>query len=231
MMGKQIRRWNAEGGYLEKRCSHCKRWLPLTAEYYHRASKRADGYYHLCKDCKREQARRWRENNPDYHKQWKAAHPERVRELNAAYRERNRIRLREKARLYRALNREAIQERQRRAYRRQAEKYRQRVRSWYWQNPERARARRREYHRQYGDITAEERAAAGELYRADVFLPDGTLARVIGRRGDLWLVRLHDPIKIGRNRYQKVVQVREVFSVPEVVTECEPSQCTERILA
>lgn len=210
-------RWNREKKLLEKRCSKCHVWLPADADHFTRSKQTVDGLYHQCKPCKRDSAAKWRRENPDYQRQWKERNPERAKELRAAYRERNRPALREKNRQYAAANRDAIRARQQADYRRNADRRRQQARRWVAENADQVKDRKSRYYEEVvKHVSAEERRAAGDLYKADVQLGDGTLARIIGKRGDLWLVRLYDPIKVGKNQYQRVIQTRRVYLVGEV---------------
>ena len=71
-----------------KRCTKCKEVLPATTEYFYRAKSCKYGLHSHCKKCRREIDRKWRENNPEKHKEnamgW-------VRENRDRYKERVRI--------------------------------------------------------------------------------------------------------------------------------------------
>ena len=99
---KQTQRWNAKGGYLEKRCGRCGEWKPATAEYFIRNKNTASGLASRCKACNNAVNKAWREENPEYFKTWKAENAERVAELAEAYREQKRVTLRKKSQEYKA---------------------------------------------------------------------------------------------------------------------------------
>lgn len=205
--------YNRQTKQLEKRCSKCGVVYEATPEYFTRSRKVADGLYHQCKACKAQVAARWRAKNPDYNKQWKAANPERVKVLNAAYRERNRLKLREKSRLYRVANRQQVRQRSTERYQAAPEVFKARAKSWAIANRQQMLRNKKVYYQQTKDISREMREAAGKLYRRDVMLPDGALAKVVGRDGELWIVQLFDPIKVGFKNYQRIVRVRWVSEV------------------
>ena len=213
-MGKaaQTQRWNAEGGYLEKRCGRCGTWYPATAEYFIRNKKRADGLASRCKECNREVQRQWREENAAYWVQWREENAARKAEQDAAYRKRHRVEIRRKHREYIARTRAQRVEAQRAYYEANRDMIKARARAHYEANRAERLARKREYYRQFGNITPEERAAAGALYKADVAVGDetGPRGRIIGRRDGLWLVRLYDPLKVGARQFQEVLQVKAV---------------------
>ena len=53
-----------------KRCSKCKKWLPLNCFFKDKNS--CDGFYHKCKDCRKERnlkrIKEIKEYNKQYHK-------------------------------------------------------------------------------------------------------------------------------------------------------------------
>jgi hypothetical protein len=49
--------------FVIKTCNICRKALPLDKFYKNSTSK--DGYQHRCKDCQREEMRKWRKDNPD----------------------------------------------------------------------------------------------------------------------------------------------------------------------
>lgn len=207
-------RWNRQAKAFEKRCSKCHQWLPADADHFTRSNATCDGLYHQCKPCKAVVAAAWRAKNPDYHKQWKAANPERVRELAAAYRENNRDRLREKSRLYHALRRDEHRSRLAAIYRADPEKYKARARRWAQENPDRVKHNKHRYYREIeSQVSRVERESAGGMLGRDVQLGDGTLAKVAGKRGDMWLVRLYEPMKVGKDQWQRIIQVRHLTFV------------------
>lgn len=205
--------YNRTTRQLEKRCSKCHQVFPATPDYFTRSRHVADGLYHQCKACKARAAAQWRAKNPDYNKQWKAGNPERVKVLNASYRERNRIKLRHKSRIYRVVKHEQVRQRLAQSYHAAPDKFKTRAKEWATANQERVKRNKRAYYQQTKDISREMREAAGRLYRRDVMLPDGTLAKVLGRDGELWIVRLFDPIKVGFKQYQRIIRVRTICEV------------------
>lgn len=55
--------------HTSKRCSKCKEWFPLTADYFHRHSGNKDGFSVVCRGCKHGNG--WREKLPDGYRRCK----------------------------------------------------------------------------------------------------------------------------------------------------------------
>lgn len=103
-----------------KQCTVCKQPKPFTE--FHRDKSSKDGHVDLCKGCKSEidrqrrlddpdysrkrteSSRRFRENNPEYAKEWgrkwRKANPEKVAEKNKRYGERHPDRVRAQKKKY-----------------------------------------------------------------------------------------------------------------------------------
>lgn len=205
--------YNRQTKRLEKRCSKCGVVYEATPEYFARSRKVADGLYHQCKPCKAKVAAEWRAKNPDYNRRWKAENPVKVKALNASYRENHRLDLREKNRRYNATNRAQVRLRNAERYQAAPEVFKARAKMWAETNREQLVQNKKVYYQQMKAISWEMREAAGKLYKRDVMLPDGTLAKVLGRDGELWIIRLFDPIKVGFKKYQRIIRVRWVSEV------------------
>lgn len=99
-----------------KRCTKCGETKPLAE--FGRDKVRQDGLTPWCKECKREQNRRYRKANPEkvseYNRQWAEANPSKRLEHKRRYREGNRDKEREGRRRYREQNRDKELERIRR---------------------------------------------------------------------------------------------------------------------
>jgi 5-methylcytosine-specific restriction endonuclease McrA len=94
-----------------KRCSKCKTWKSK-AEFYKNASNK-DGLQHRCKQCHNEEARNYRESNPN-----------KVSESQRKWAQENRDKKHENDRKY---------------YESNSEKKRESVRKWKKENPDKAR--------------------------------------------------------------------------------------------
>lgn len=77
-----------------KRCSKCGETKPLDSFYRQRARK--DGRFPHCKACNREQAREWREKNPDrkaeHQQRYRQRHPKKSAEQHRRYQRRYHLR-------------------------------------------------------------------------------------------------------------------------------------------
>lgn len=104
-----------------KTCSRCREVKPLTS--FNRNKTRPDGYHGQCRECMRRArdpdkvraaAARFKENNPEYSKQygkkWRTENKDRIRRKDEAYRNENGDAIRERSRLYYLNNREVILE-------------------------------------------------------------------------------------------------------------------------
>lgn len=75
-------------------CAACKQLKPLTDEYWSRHAQGKDGWRWRCKECDRATCRDWHERNRDIRvrkmREYRAAHPEIVRQSKRKWREANR---------------------------------------------------------------------------------------------------------------------------------------------
>jgi hypothetical protein len=92
-----------------KRCTKCGE--TKQPEEFHRDRTKPDGWSYQCKACCCERARRWREANPERHREktrkWEKANPERVRELQRRWAADNPEAIREASRRWREAHPEA----------------------------------------------------------------------------------------------------------------------------
>lgn len=104
-----------------KRCSKCEQEFPATTDYFGVDNHRSDGLTNQCKECRRKNTKRWREENP-----------EKVKTYNRQY--------------YRD-NRDVMTARNRQWHARNKEKRRQSHRRWYLKNAEHSKAKRKQWYR------------------------------------------------------------------------------------
>lgn len=73
-----------------KRCTKCRKFKPLSQ--FHKSKKSQSGFKHYCMECSRDALRQWQSENADhrreYARQYRANNPDYVERLNAAGRER-----------------------------------------------------------------------------------------------------------------------------------------------
>jgi hypothetical protein len=136
----------------------CGRTLPVETGF-HRNNKARDGRATLCKECRCEQARDWRAENPEtvsrMNRSWNRRNKARVAELNRAYYDANGDELREDARRHYHAKRPIILGKKRLYRLRNLEQVRERGREWWAANKDEANARRRQ-------AWAEKRAAEAD---------------------------------------------------------------------
>ena len=65
-------------------CTHCLRVLPRTADFYAHDKRSSDGYHSWCRDCQREKALAWQQDNREWAKASSRAHHKKNRDRNLA---------------------------------------------------------------------------------------------------------------------------------------------------
>jgi hypothetical protein len=137
-----------------KRCSRCGEEKPLGE--FHKSAKSTDGAAWNCKDCQREYAKKWAQDNPERvtenRVRWRAENPDRVRELA----QRNPERRSATAARWRQENRE----------RKKATDE-----QWEADNPERLAAKRDRLRAAYPEKYEARTAVAAALNRGDLVRP------------------------------------------------------------
>ncbi len=113
----------------KKKCSGCKRLLPMQSFNLNWSSK--DGRFHYCRECDRERRKKHRSLKPEHYKS-------KSREAVAKWRKK-KISLEPEN--IRARSREASS----RSYQKHKDKYRERIKRYQASNPEKAIARKRVY--------------------------------------------------------------------------------------
>ncbi len=51
-------------------CTKCNKEFPATLEFFHKQKGGEFGLNSFCKECKNKKNKQWREDNPEYQKQW-----------------------------------------------------------------------------------------------------------------------------------------------------------------
>lgn len=193
--------WDHKTKQMVKRCSNanCQNpdgpVLPATTDYFNHNKTRADSLGHQCRVCRQQ----YRKNNSDYNKQYYKDNRKRIQRKDAEYRKWNREKLLEKNRLYYARNRTRILQ----------------------QKSSIKDGHANERHNIYPecqDISEEEIVAAGDFYLQYARLPGGWLCKVMGRRGDNWIVRLFKPIKVGKKEYEHSLLVRDIHLIEDATS-------------
>jgi len=120
---------------MEKKCSKCQELKDLNE--FHKDQSRSDGYEHWCKKCKKEDRKRYRENNK-----------EKIKEYGKKYILDNKELLAEK----RLENRDEYNQQQKLRYKNDLD-YRQKLKdmakNWKCRNPEKVREHKKRYKKKY----------------------------------------------------------------------------------
>lgn len=126
-------------------------WLPATTEYFNLNNKARDGFYSLCKECRKayreqkrdhiyQQKKRWRENNPDKERErvqrWRAENAEYVKEKKHGDYLSNREAIHAQQKVYRARNIDRIKQKERERYQKNRNDIVQRERAKRDSNPD-----------------------------------------------------------------------------------------------
>lgn len=93
---------------ISKKCTKCGTEKALSE--FHKHKKTKDGYNWICKDCKRVQAKNYREKNKDF-----------VAQRKKEYYEKNILSIKAKRKVYREINREKINNQKRLSHNKKAE--------------------------------------------------------------------------------------------------------------
>lgn len=96
-----------------KKCSKCKKELPLTAEYFYRDNKVKTGFASACKECKKKWAADNKEKIAEYQKKYSEENSERLKEYYKEYHQNNKEKRSKQQKEYRFKKIEAIKERER----------------------------------------------------------------------------------------------------------------------
>lgn len=125
-----------------KKCSKCEKTKDLGE--FHRQKSSPDGYKPRCKTCRNASNKQYREDNPEYYKEWRDEHKSYMKKYNSKYRSQHKDRL-NKERVARAnRNPEATK-----AYKR----------AWYKANQDKVLERKRR--------RRERKIACGEVYSSE----------------------------------------------------------------
>jgi hypothetical protein len=133
----------------EKKCNRCGEVKP-TSEF-HTDNHRPDGKQARCKQCSSELYRAWKEENPDYHKQWRVDNQDRIKEVDSLWRSQNKDRIRENGARWRAENPEHVKEYNREWREENKDEHREATYQWRKNNPDKVREARRRLHQKVKD--------------------------------------------------------------------------------
>lgn len=137
----------------QKRCSKCKRWLPLSDYANNRAA--SDGLQALCNECRKSYYDL--DKKRAYNRKYVSSNRERVNEYHRQYREaRPEVRQQavERGRKHYQNNKEKCLEQSRRWHEANPDKVRQSQREYYYRNREARRENRRRWAQENPDIVA-----------------------------------------------------------------------------
>jgi len=112
-----------------KKCSRCGKVKSIEAFYKHKRYK--NGYCSRCKVCMNEINKIWRENNPEYYKEYSKNNLGKVREYKRKYYKNNEVKVKERSSEYRKNN---------------PEKARKANKNWRKDNPEKVKERWEKYY-------------------------------------------------------------------------------------
>lgn len=133
-----------------KRCTKCGTELPATLEYFCARKDAKSGFVSWCRDCQRENSRRWYVENTEHvrekSRQWHSSNPDKARDKNQKWKARNRDKTREQSRRWRRENREKALEKTRRWYAENTDRARELNRIWRTANPDRFRELNRRWY-------------------------------------------------------------------------------------
>lgn len=90
----------------KKRCSSCGSLLPNTEEFFYKKGSQRPGLESRCKECTKEQHRKWRKKNPTYFSRYNKEHKEEISERRKVYYTDNKETIAVKGREYRSKNKE-----------------------------------------------------------------------------------------------------------------------------
>ena len=139
---------------MPKTCTKCGETKPLDG--FHRNKGGVDGRHSRCKECVREDLRRYYEENRDkkleYARRYREENRDKVRESERRYYEENRDKVRESERRYYEENRDKKLEYQRRYYEENRDKVRESQRRYREENRDKARESQRRYREENRDI-------------------------------------------------------------------------------
>jgi 5-methylcytosine-specific restriction endonuclease McrA len=149
----------------QKRCSKCKRWLPVS-EYY-KDKRRPDGFRMQCKGCEREYASRNADRISDYQRRYREENADRLAENRKRWEEDNRDELLAKKRDYN--RRPSVIERMKvyrhRHYEENKERYKGNSIRWKAQNREKVQQYKKDWKERHPDRVTESRARYNQEHR------------------------------------------------------------------
>lgn len=133
-----------------KRCSKCELEFPSTLEYFPPRKEAPDGLRGVCRECRRNQNREWREDNAEHLKEYKdnyyAEHAEYIREQVRLWREQNPERQAANNKKWREENIERSRQLNRESNQRHKDKRNKRAREHYLENIDAQRRKGKEYY-------------------------------------------------------------------------------------
>jgi hypothetical protein len=91
---------------MEKNCTKCG--LTKDVSEFHKCPECKDGYRNQCKDCVKDRMLLWRQNNPDYHKEWVNNNKDKDNERKKNHYELNRDKYIQRSTDYRKNNKDHV---------------------------------------------------------------------------------------------------------------------------
>lgn len=142
----------------EKVCTKCKLAFPATAQFFNKHRLCSDGLYSICKKCKAEQDRQYREANREKlaqkDRKYYEANKSRLAEQNRQYYLQNAEKTKAYSRQWHAENRERLNEQSRQYYSNNQDERREKVRQYKKDNPEKVRVMNRRRDARKRDLPA-----------------------------------------------------------------------------
>jgi len=129
-----------KGKQSKKVCIKCLKLLPATIDYYHKYTRKIDGLFNICKECRKQEKKQYTANNK-----------EKIKKSSKEYYQRNKEEILKKQRAYYFGNKDKIKkrilsyrkgnieywEKQKCYTEKNKERIKQRIKEWYTKNRER----------------------------------------------------------------------------------------------
>ena len=136
--------------YVFKRCTKCGETLPATTEYFYKHKNGKYGLESICKKCKSERHKQWREDNKDkilgqrnqYYKQWREDNKDKIKQ----YYEDNKDKIAEQHKQWYEDNRDKRLEQQKKYYENNKDKIAEYSKQYYEDNKDKIAEQHKQYY-------------------------------------------------------------------------------------
>lgn len=128
-----------------KNCTKCHQEKSYSGFYKDKQHK--DGYFNVCKECRKQQDKRWKQRNQqhrkEYEKQYRQSNPEKEKEKQKRYRNNNLEKVKKYNKKWYQNNKEYNKERFKEWYQKNREHNKKRLKEWRQNNKEHRRKQRK----------------------------------------------------------------------------------------